>query len=261
MGSATTQALVAGREALAQATGDPVELGRDLVTARDAIATNAQLTSVLADASAAPAAKSALVDRVFAQLGASARSVLQRVVEARWSKPDDLLAGLEELSIRAMSGADGDRIIAELAAFQKAVSADPELEYAVGSTLVPGAEKAAVVERLLTGKASAQTVAILMTLVTRADGRRIGDMIRRATALVADQSGRTVAEVHTATPLDAAQAERLRAVIAGAEQRDVVLTQLVDPTLLGGVRVVLGDRVVDGSVATRLNDLRLALAG
>ncbi|HWL59504.1 MAG TPA: F0F1 ATP synthase subunit delta [Microbacteriaceae bacterium] len=261
MGSATTQALAAGREALTQATGDPVALGRDLVAARDAIARNAQLTAVLADAAAAPAAKSALVDRVFAPLGAPARSVLQRVVEARWSKPGDLLAGLEELGIRAMAGADGDRIIAELAAFQKAVSADPDLEYAVGSTLVPGSEKAAVVERLLTGKASAETIAILTALVSRADGRRIGAMIRRATTLVADESGRTVAEVHTARPLDDAQAERLRAAIAGTEQRDVVLTQLVDPTLLGGMRVIVGDRVVDGSVATRLNDLRLALAG
>ena len=263
MGSATTQAIAAGREALAQATGDAFVLGRELIAARDTIAGAAQLKAVLADAAAAPATKSALVDKAFAGFGAPTRDVLQRVAEARWSKADDLLAGLEELGIRAMAAslADGDVAIQELAAFQKAVSADADLEYAVGSALVPGTEKAAVVERLLTDKATPQTIAILAALVSRSNGRRIGGMIKRATSLVADQSGRAVAEVHTATALDAAQAERLRATIAAAEQRDVVLTQIVDPALIGGVRVVIGDRVIDGSVATRLTDLRLALVG
>src|SRR5690606_37879657 len=143
-------------------------------------------------------AKSALVDRVFTGLRGETRAVLQRVVAARWSTPDDMLAGLEELAVLAIAGSgDADQLIAELAAFQRAVSADPELEYAVGSALVAGESKGAVVERLLAGKATPQTIAILSALVARADGRRIGGLIKRASDLVADQGGRVVATVRT----------------------------------------------------------------
>lgn len=263
MGSATTQAIAAGRSALAQAKGDALDLGRELFAARDAIAGAAQLRGALADAAAAPEAKQALVDRVFAGFGSDTRAVLRAAAGARWSSADDLLSGLEELGIRAVaeSVSDVTTVIEELAAFQKAVSADPELEYAVGSALVAGPEKAAVIENLLAGKASAQTIAILVALVGRAAGRRIGDLIKRGSALVADQSDRAVATVQTAAPLTAEQATRIRTALAASEGREVVLTELIDPTVIGGVRVVIGDRVIDGSVASRLNDLRLALAG
>lgn len=263
MGSATNQAIIAGREALAQVKGDAFALGVELFAARDAIAESAQLVTALTGAAVAPAAKTALVERAFAGLSVEARSVLLSVAGSRWSRPEDLLTGLEELGIRAVasSAGDGTAVIEELAAFQKAVTEDPELEYAVGSALVSGAEKSAVVERLLTGKTSPQTVAILAALVARADGRRIGAMLKLAAALVADQAGKVVATVSTAQPLSTAQADAIRATVAGSEQRDVVLTQVIDPTVIGGARVVIGDRVIDGTVASRLNDLRLALAG
>jgi len=263
MGSATTQAIAAGRAALAEAKGDTLDLGRELFAARDVIAETATLKGALADAAASAEAKQALVDRVFRASTADTRAVLRASAGARWSSADDLLTGLEELGIRAVAASvgDGQTVIEELAAFQKAVSADPDLEYAVGSALVPGGQKAQVVEKLLGGKASAATTTILAALVRRAAGRRIGDLIKRASTLVAAQADRAVATVQTAAPLTAEQSARIRAALSKAEGREVVLTELVDPSVIGGVRVVIGDRVIDGSVATRLNDLRLALAG
>ena len=59
-----------------------------------------------------------------------------------------------------------------------------------------------------------------------------------------------------AWPLEADQRSRLRAALSRQAGRDVVLQEVVDPGLLGGVRVELGDEVVEGTVAGRLDEAR-----
>ena len=91
-------------------------------------------------------------------------------------------------------------------------------------------------------------------------GRRIGELIRTAAAIVADEAGLAVATVITAAPISDAQLERLRAGLSATYGRDLQLNQVIDPAIIGGIRVQIGDDVIDGSVSTRINDLRLRLA-
>jgi F-type H+-transporting ATPase subunit delta len=97
--------------------------------------------------------------------------------------------------------------------------------------------------------------------VTQPRGRRIGELIRFASTVVADQSGSAVATVTTAVPLGAAQLQRLETTLASQYGRRVQLNQVIDASVIGGIRIQIGDDVIDGSVATRINDLRLQLAG
>jgi F-type H+-transporting ATPase subunit delta len=237
--------------------------GEELFAAGRVIGESAQLRAALADPSAASAAKGAVVEKVFSSLGASARQLLVVVAENRWSSEDDLLAGIEELGLRvvAETATAATPIEAELFAFGTAVSSNADLELAVGSRLGSSASKAALIETLIGTKVSAQTVAIVSHLVQQPRGRRIAELLRTAARIVADQAGLSIATVTTASPLSVAQLERLGKGLAQSYGRELRINQVVDASVIGGVRVQIGDDVIDGSIASRLNELRLQLAG
>lgn len=264
MGSATREALAAGRAALAGVRGkDALVLGEQLFEAARAVGESSQLRAALADPAADPNAKAKLVGAVFGSISGPAKDLLTVLTSQGWSSQDDLLAGIEELGIRAIasSAPAGSSIEDELFAFSNAVSSDAQLELAVGSKLGSPDAKAALVRSLLDGKASAQTVAIVEQLVRQPRGRRIGQVLADAASIVADDAGLTVATVVTARPLKPAQLTRLAKGLSKNYGQQLKLNQVVDPSVVGGVRVQIGNDVIDGTVATRLTDLRLQLAG
>jgi F-type H+-transporting ATPase subunit delta len=263
MGSATREALASARAALAALAGrNGLATGEQLFRAARVIGDSAALRSALADPSSGAADKTALVDRVFSSIDADSRALLSTIVGQRWSSQDELLEGIEEIGIRAVasSAPKGTSIEHELFAFGSAVSSNAGLELAVGSKLGTAAAKSALVSALLAGKASAQTLAIVDHVVQQPRGRRIGELVRHASALVADEAGMVVATVVSAVSLSAAQQQRLIAGLAATRGRDIQLNLVVDPTIVGGLRVQIGDDVIDGSISTRLTGLRLQLA-
>ena len=265
MGSATREALGEAKARLAgQGAGVDLATGEELFAAGRIIGDSSHLLGALSDPGAASAAKVALVKQLFGKAYAPITvELLVGIAESRWSSHTDLLAGIEEIGIRAVaeSAPASVAIDAELFEFGRAVSSDAKLELALGSKLGSTDQKRALVERLLGSRAAAQTVAIARQLVTQPRGRRIGELIRYASTIVADQSGSQVATVVVAAPLSAAQLQRLERVLATRHGRTIQLNQVIDPSVVGGVRIQVGDDVIDGSVSTRLNDLRLQLAG
>ena len=92
-------------------------------------------------------------------------------------------------------------------------------------------------------------------------GRRIGELLRHAAAVVADQRGFDDRHGHHRAPLTAAQLDRLEQGLEAQYGRELRINTIVDPAVLGGLRVQIGDDVIDGSVASRLSSLRQKLAG
>ena len=270
MGSATREALATSRAALSVPGGTTdLATGESLFGAGRVIGSSSQLLSALGDASADAAAKVTLVRAVFgASVTPRALDLLAAAVSERWSNHDDLLAGIEELGLRALAlsvsagGASSAEtsIEGELFAFGKTVSSDAELELALASKLGKIDAKAALVEKLLVGKVSGETLAIVRHLVQQPRGRRIGELLRHAAAVVADESGTSIATITSASVLTADQLARLQKNLQLRHGRALTTNQVVDPELVGGVRVQIGDLVIDGSIATRLADLRLQLA-
>lgn len=89
----------------------------------------------------------------------------------------------------------------------------------------------------------------------------IAEMIAAYRALMAAQRGEIAAEVTSAEKLSAPQVARLKAELKAAAGREVVLTQKVDSAILGGLIVKVGSRMVDSSLATKLNNLKVAMKG
>ena len=262
MGSASRVALEAATQALASAKGVTLETGEQLLSAGRDIDGSSQLRALLADPSIEAAEKNALIARIFSSLDPSAAALLGSLTSARWSNSDQLIDGIEQVGIRAIAdSSSGATIESELFAFSRAVSSDPELELAVGSKLGDPAEKAALVDRLLAKKADAGTLAIIRHLVQSPRGRRIGNLISDAAETVADASGGIVATVTAAAPLSAAQWATVTNTLAAQYGREPRIAMRIDPAVIGGLRVQIGEDVIDGTIASRLADLRLQLAG
>lgn len=263
MGSATRSALESARAALASTVGLDLAAGEQLLLAARTIGSSPQLVSALTDPSATPEAKAGLIGSIFGGLSPAARGLLEGMVASRWSSGDELLAGIEEVGIRtiARSAPASVSVESELFAFGRAVASDAELELAIGSKRGDAEAKLSLVQSLLGRSASPQTVAIAGHLVQQPRGRRIGALVRQGAELVADTAGKGVATVTVAQPLSEEQREAIGASLSRRYGRAFTLNQVVDPAVIGGVRVQVGDEVIDGSVAARLTELKLRLAG
>jgi F-type H+-transporting ATPase subunit delta len=265
MGSATTEALAAARRALDRA-GDTVDLktAEELFAVGHVLGGSGQLRAILSDPSSSDAAKADIVKRVFG--GAVSEQTLALVtslVGQRWSNHNDLLAGIEEIGVRAIASSTPADVSlnGELFSVGKIVAANAELELALRSKLATPEAKAALVEKVLGGSASEQTIALVRQIVIQPRGRSVRDALRKIAAIVASQDGLGIATVTSAQPLAEAQLERLQVALSRKYSRDLRFNQVVDSSLIGGLRVQVGDDVIDSSVATRLDDVRLQLAG
>lgn len=262
MGSATREALGAATATLAEQGAVDLATGEQLLAAALVVDGSAALRSALSDDTAPVENRRSIVKSVFAAYTPAARAVLESLSSGRWSSEDDFVAGIERLGIRAVasSAPKSVSVADELFAFSTAVSSNAELELALGSKLGSAEGKVALVTKLLTGKASPQTIAILKALLAQPRGRRIGELVRYASTIVAEAFGYSIATITVAAPLTSDQTDRLGKALSSRYGTTIRINQLVDPAVLGGMRVQIGDDVIDGSIATRLTDLRLQLA-
>ena len=263
MGSATTQALAATKAALDAASAVDLDTARELFAAARVVGESSQLSGALADPAAEPEARRRVVADVFGdRLSPAAVALLTSAVGQRWSRAQDLVEGIETRAVRtAATAAADDDVEGELFAVAQLVAANPQLELALGSRLGATTAKGDLVEKVLGGRASAATTLIVSSLVLQPGERRVRQLLSAAMRTVSDQRGKTVATVYSAAPLTAPQAERLAAALAAKYGRDVSLNAVIDPDLVGGLRVQIGDDVIDGSISGRLADLRQRLAG
>lgn len=262
MGSATTQALAASTAALAQAKGVTLDTAGELFTVARLVGESGQLSGALADPAAPAGLREQLVASVFGNTSDDTRQLVTAVVGQRWSDADDLVSGIEELAIRAAAIAEPQADIeGELFSFLRVVAANPELELALGGRLGDDTAKGVLVENLIAAQASAPTTLIVASLVRQPRGRRVRQLLNRAMKIVSAQDGRIVATVHTATPLSAAQRARLGDSLAQRYEGKVSINEVIDPTVVGGLRVQVANDVIDGSISARLAELRQKLAG
>ncbi len=262
MGSATREALSAATATLVAQGAMDLAAGEQLLEAALVVDGSTALRAALADDTAPLASRTSIVKTVFAAYHPATKAVLESLASGRWSSEDDFVAGIERLGIRAVASTAPKTVSIddELFAFSTAVASNAELELALGSRLGSPAGKVALVTRLLSPQASKQTVAIVRALLAQPRGRRIAELIRYAAGIVAEASGHTIATITVASPLAPAQKDRLARSLSSRYGTTVRVNELVDPAVLGGMRVQIGDDVIDGSIATRLNDLRLQLA-
>lgn len=150
----------------------------------------------------------------------------------------------------------------DLTTFQTMIDASADLKTMVKSPVISRDEQGKALAALLAKAGIGATTGNFLKLIAR-NGRlfAVEDMIKAFRALAARQRGEVEAEVTSAVALNDAQVAELKATLKAAVGKDVQLSSRVDPSLLGGLVVKLGSRMIDSSLRTKLAGLRVAMKG
>ncbi|AUS79851.1 F0F1 ATP synthase subunit delta [Actinoalloteichus sp. AHMU CJ021] len=242
-------------------------VGEDLGAVSRLLGRESSLRRSLADAASEPAHRESLVREVLGRkIGARALNVLATVVTARWSSPRELVEGVSRLSWEAMlisaeRAGRLDTVEDELFRLGRIVASQPDLDQLLSDPAGSAAGKVTLVRQLLTDRSDPVTLALVEQLVSQPGGRTAVAGLEELAAAAAKRRERSVAHVRSATVLSDAQEERLAALLSRIYSRPVAVHTEVDPTLVGGLVIQVGDEIIDGSAAGRLAALRRQLAG
>lgn len=251
----------------AQASGVTLAVAEELLSVAALLDGEKGLRTAIADAGQPLAARESLVkDVLSSKVGATTVSLLCALIAERWSDDEALVAAVEELGAIAaftVAQADGslDRVEEELFRFERAVESNPSLQMTLTDPALVSAGKAALMKDLVAATAAPVTTAVLTHVAANLRGRRVDAAITALSTLAAAQRERVVAHVRVAVELDADQRERMTRALARLTGRDVRLNIAVDPTVIGGASVRIGDDVIDGTMVTRLTQARRTLVG
>ena len=270
MRGSSRAAAVAGQRAFQSApdwSADWGTLTEDLFGITAVIDGNATLRRALADPSRDARSKRDLVVRLFGgKISQPAVDVLSELVAQRWSTERDLSDTVESLAVEtvlaaAESGGRSDQVEDELFRFERIVAGSPELRDALTNRNADPDAKADLVGRLLQGKVSAETARLARQSVIAPRGRKFDRTFRDYLALAAKRREQLTAVVTAAVDLDEAQRQRLSNALQGIYGRPIQLQLVIDPRVVGGIRVQIGDEVVDGTVLRKLEGARRHIAG
>ncbi len=163
--------------------------------------------------------------------------------------------------LTAIARAEGnlDTVRSELRDVARAVENNDELRSSLSNNLMPAAVRGQIVDDVFGGKVTDTTRGIVGLIVTTGRGAELGEIADAFASQAASDSGKKLATVRTAVALSPEQESRLAEALASRTGSPVDLQVEIDPSVVGGAITTVDDDVIDGSVRTRLNNLRNAL--
>ncbi|MEV0370095.1 F0F1 ATP synthase subunit delta [Streptomyces sp. NPDC050636] len=271
MNGASREALASARErfdALTDDTSvDAAKLAEELAAVTALLDREASLRRVLTDPAQAGEARAELAGRLLGnQVGGPALELVTGMVRSRWSRSRDLPDAIEELSysaelVVAQRAGRLDDVEDEVFRFGRIVASAGELRRALTDQNATVAAKTELLHSLLGGRANPVTERLVIRLVGHPRGRSLEAGLDALAKLAASRRGRTIAVVTSAVPLSEGQRERLGAALTELYGRQIHLNLDVDPEVLGGLQVRVGDEVINGTIAERLDEASRRMAG
>ena len=153
-----------------------------------------------------------------------------------------------------------DAVETGLGAFQTLADESEDFRRFLRSPVINTETKAATIETIL-AKADAQPIVANLVKVVARNGRlfALPAIIRAYRALAAAERGEIAADVTSAAPLSTAQRTSLAETLKARIGKTVTLTEHVDPSLIGGLVVKVGSRMIDSSLKTKLQAMKIAM--
>jgi F-type H+-transporting ATPase subunit delta len=260
-------------ERLTEQLGSAVESGSDAARIADdlfavsvLLRREPSLRRVATDLSLQPAAKSDFVRNLLGgQLDATSMDLVASAVAQRWAATRDLADALEQLGVIAVvKGADragqADALEEQLFGLERLVSENPDVRDALSDPSRSIEDKNRLLSNLLEGRATGATIRLAQQALVSSH-RTVPVAIEQYQKVAAENRHRLVATVRVARELGDGERQRLQGALARQYDRPVHLNVVVDPDVVGGVKVEIGDDVIDGTVASRLDEARRRLAG
>ena len=266
MRGASAQSLAAVVDAVEATQGDLSSVGDELFAVAGVFDATPAVRRILTDPSSEPDARAGLAGQMLGgKVSAETLNILDVAARGKWARGRDLSDAIELAGLAAhVASADAegalDDVENELFDAQRIIDGERELRSVLLDRTIPADHKRTLIESIFGGKVNPATLA----LVKQASATRTGSfdhVLERFADEVAARRNRTLAEVRTAAPLGDAQLDRLREALSTKYGKEVHLNTIVDPAIVGGLKISIGDDVIDGSIAGRLEDARRQLAG
>jgi F-type H+-transporting ATPase subunit delta len=264
MRGASRASLAEAEERLEQllSSADPATLGDELFAVLRLLDREGVLRRALSDAARRVEQRAGLASAVLdGKVGPATADFVADVVSLRWARSIDLTDAIERFGVIATvvsAEAEGrlDDLEDELFRFERIVQAQPQLRGVLVDHRVAPERKAELLRELLEGKTTQATLRLITEAVTHPRGRSLERVFAEFGRITAERRNRLVAMVRTAVDLGEQQKTRLAAALAVQYGRDVHLNIEVDPSVLGGMSIRVGDEETDGTIVRRLADIR-----
>lgn len=265
MAGVSTESLSKVEEVLeAHASLQPLKLAGELFALVDVLDHNGTLRRAVTDSSRDAAARQGIVNSVFdGKISSQAMAVLTNAVAQRWSEDSDLSDALERAAVLAViasaqsrGGVDAlDEVLNELLTFVRTVDSNAQAQEALSDHQASKEAKKKLAVALGGPATTAEGVLLLERVGSNPRGLHAARAADEFAEIIVKRQNRYIARVISAINLSQAQLERLGRALNAVYGRELKLDVSVDPAVLGGLRVQVGDEVIDGTVETRMSDL------
>ena len=241
-------------------------LADELRQAATLLAVEPGLRRALADPTRQPDDRAALLGSLLgSRVSPVCLAILESVVRRRWSRATDLLDAIELLAVDAelesAAGSDAlGEVEDELFRFNQIALASPELSRSLADPTVEVGQRAELIRVLLQAKAQPVTVRLAIMALYGLGGRSFPSGLARLVELVARRRESQVAYVRTSYPLTPEQETKLTEHLSQVYGQKISLQVRLDPSLIGGAIVEIGDDRYDGSISRLLEQARNKLA-
>lgn len=149
-----------------------------------------------------------------------------------------------------------EQTLGELEDILELARTEPKFGEFLASLILPAKGRAASIEKIFRHKASDLTVNFLLVLNAKERLSHLPPIVSAFEQLVQESFGRVEVNVHTAAPIEHDQLNQIRERLRAVLKREPVIHTYTDPKMLGGLRLQIGDQLIDASVATRLRRMR-----
>lgn len=270
MHAASRDALVDAEHRLDGVLGDPAvdpaTVGDELFGVARLLRDEVSLRRAAADPSVSAEARQQLLRSLLdGKVGEQVGQVIETVVGSRWSNPRELRDGVRSLAVTATLVAAEragtlESVEDELFGVARAVSNSAELDLALSDERAPAQSRRELVQRLFGEKIGPISLALVEQIVSDPHGRGVERQLDELSELAARRRDQSVAHVVSASPLTSEQRDALSAKLDRIYGKPITLHVEIDPGVLGGIVVKVGDEVIDGSSAGRIMALRGQMA-
>ena len=262
MAGVSTESLSKVEAALdANASLNPLHLASELFAVVDVIDRDGGLRRGLTDTSRVEAARQNIASTVFgSKVSSQTLSILTVAVSQRWSAERDLADALEKCAVLAAivsthSHGGVEALDNELLTFVRNVDGTAQAQTALSNNLASKEAKQKLAVALGGPARSAEGVLLLERIGSETRGMHAARLADEFVEIIVKRQNRYIAKVTSAVALSQAQLNRLGHALSRVYNRKLKLDISVDPTVLGGLRVQVGDEVIDGTVIARLDEL------
>ncbi len=163
----------------------------------------------------------------------------------------------EALFELAVEEANADSLLEEITALREVLTDNPEYFRFLNNPRIPAEEKASTTHEIFTGRISKGLIGFLKLIIIKGRSDALFDILDYFIDRVKEFKGIGVAYVTTPQPLSRDKMELIRAkLLSTTSFKKMEMHYDVNPRLLGGMQIRIGDRVVDSSIQTKLNQLQ-----